>query len=131
MLAFDSLQLTHIIQDLKSVGWNKKQISSLEKQVKNLKWKSYKQGVLIDTLEEQSSTYIKISFNLKKQVEVKQEKIEELEGIQDKYETLEKNMETIKEQHEAKIKKKNKKILILIGTNVLTLILLVSSLMGV
>ena len=130
LLAFDSLQLNHIITDLKNTGWNKKQITSLEKQVKNLKWKSYKQGVLIDTLENQVETYISISFNLKKQVEIKQEKIDELEGIKEKYKKLDDNMIDIKNAHEAKIKKKNGKIAILIGTNTLTIILLILSVMS-
>jgi DNA-binding transcriptional MerR regulator len=126
--AFDSLQTTELIKGLKEVGWSKKQIKALEKQLGNIKWKSKKQGEKITKLENQVDSYIEIEINLKKQVAVKQKKIEELELNITDLETINNNLSTIKEEYEKKIKKLNKQKVLLIGTNVATLVLLILTL---
>jgi DNA-binding transcriptional MerR regulator len=128
--AFDSLQTTELIKGLKDVGWSKKQIKALEKQLRNVKWKSKKQGEKIIELERQVQYYIEVEMNLKGQVEVKQKKIEELKRNIEDLETINKNLTTIKEQYEAKIKKLKWHKTVLIGTNVLTAILLALALAG-
>jgi DNA-binding transcriptional MerR regulator len=126
--AFDSIQTTELIKGLKDVGWSKKQIKALEKQLRNIKWKSRKQGEKIGELEKQVNSYVEIEINLKKQVSVKQKKIEELELNITDLETINNNLSTIKDEYEKKIKKLNKQKVILIGTNAITLILLILTL---
>jgi septal ring factor EnvC (AmiA/AmiB activator) len=129
--AFDSLQTTELIKGLKDVGWSKKQIKALEKQLKNVKWKSKKQGEQISELEKKVDYYIEIEMNLQKQVKVKQKKIEDLERNVEDLETINKNLSTIKEQYESQIKKLKRRNLILVGTNAITIIvLLLTATMG-
>lgn len=71
------------------------------------------------------STYIKISFNLKEQVEVKKEEIKELESKIDNLEKVNGNLETIKQEYLDIIDKKNKRIWLLLGTNALMLAILI------
>ena len=126
--AFDSLQTIELIKGLKDVGWSKKQIRALEKQLGNVKWKSKKQGKKIVELENQVVSYVEIEINLKKQVDVKQKKIEELELNVSDLETINGNLSTIKDEYENKIKKLNKQKVLLIGANVATLVLLILTL---
>ena len=126
--AFDSIQTVELIKGLKDVGWSKKQIKALEKQLGNIKWKSKKQGEKIIALENQVDSYVEIEINLKKQVEVKQKKIEELELNNIDLETINNNLSTIKDEYENKIKKLNKQKVLLIGANVATLVLLILTL---
>lgn len=126
--AFDSIQTVELIKGLKEVGWNKKQIRALEKQLGNIKWKSEKQGEKISELENQVKSYVEIELNLKKQVAVKQKKIEQLELNINDLETISDNLTTIKDEYENKIKKLKKQRVLLIGTNVITLALLILTL---
>jgi hypothetical protein len=124
-LAFDSLQTIRIIKSLKDVGWNKKQIKELEKQLKNFKFLNDKQNEKNNNLEKKIQDYIEIEINLNKQVSVKEKKISEIEYNNKDLQTINDNLTTIKEQYESKIKKLQKQKFLLIVVNSVTVILLI------
>ncbi len=119
-MAFDEEQLNFIIKGLKEGGIDKKVVKELEKQAKLLKASNALLRTEVDTLKKQISTYIEIKINLEEQVSVKEQKIENLSKNIEDYILIENNLNEIIDGYKQKIKRKNGWIIKLVGTNVVT-----------
>ena len=125
LIAFDSSQINQIIRDLKEIGWNKKEIKTLEMQVNSLKYLNNKHKQKADTLEKKVEKYVEITINHENIISLKEKEIIKLEENIEDYKVLDTNNEKIKEEYLNTIKTLRKRMIILIGTNVLTFAILV------
>ena len=124
LLAFTPKQVNVIIKSLKNGDMNKDIITDLQKELFLSKLNNTLFKSVNDSLNKQISSYIEIKINLEQQVSVKQKINEDLNKNVSDYILIEDNLNKEINIYKQTIKRKNRTILKLAITNIITLGLL-------
>ena len=121
--AFNKTQILKVIKDLKELKYDRESIVNLEKQINNFEDLNSKNKELVDTLNKQIGTYVLIITTKNNEINVYQEKIDLMsKNIQD-YKKIMDNDKLEKTELKNRISHKNKKIAILVGVEVITIVI--------
>lgn len=122
--AFNKVQILKVIKDLKELKYDRQAIVDLENQVENFEQLNSKNKELIDTLNKQIGTYVLVVSTKNKEINIYKQKIDLLNKDILDYKEIVDNDKLIKTELENKITHKNKKIALLVGIEVVTIVVM-------
>jgi hypothetical protein len=125
LIAFNEKQVDIIIKTMKDAEFSNKVIVELQKKIKleNDRYNLTKNEN--DTLKKNIQTYIEIKLNLEQQISIKTKIIDELNKNIIDYNKIEENLNKEILIYKERIKTKNRKIITLLTTNIITLTILI------